>query len=363
MSFALAEKKHDAQIRALLKNTPMPGMIKIAYTREPDYFLGVTGNNGCSQTLIYESDTHIKAISCRSIKPVFINGNPMDFGYLSGLRIAPDARNSIILGRGFKAMHSLHEDQKTIAYFTTIIEKNYPAQMFLTSKRAGIPTYRPLGRYVVHTVLLNNHFRTKQDGIEIVSPPVVSIDEITTFLREYGAQKQFFPVYTSDNATLCNTKGFDSNYFFVAVKGSSIIGVAGVWDQRAYKQHTINGYSPLFSCMKPFINIFLRVKGYHSLPATGDILKAFTISFVCICDNNPGILRALIDKIYRYGIKAGYHCMSIGFHENDPLSMAMKDFFIIPYYSALYLVYWDDGKEFCEKYIDNRIPYLELGAL
>jgi hypothetical protein len=363
MSFVIAEKRHDAQIRALLRENAMPGMIKIAYTREPDYFLGAKSNYSFSQTLIYESGTRIKAISCRSIRPVYINGNPMEFGYLSGLRIAPDARNTIILGRGFEAMRALHADQKTIAYFTTIVENNNPAKMFLTSQRAGIPIYRSLGRYIVHTVFLNNHFRPKQERVEIVSPPVVSMDAITAFLRECGPQKQFFPVYTNDDATLCDMAGFSSECFFVAVKGSSIVGVAGVWDQRGHKQYTINGYSPLFSCMKPFIDIYLRVKGYHSLPATGDILKAFTISFVCIRDNNPSILRMLLNKIYTYGIKAGYNCMTIGFHENDPLCMVMRDFFIIPYYSTLYLVYWNDGKEFCEKYIDNRIPYLELGIL
>ena len=37
---ALATPADEADVRALLRNTVMPGAVRVAFTREPDYFAG-----------------------------------------------------------------------------------------------------------------------------------------------------------------------------------------------------------------------------------------------------------------------------------------------------------------------------------
>jgi hypothetical protein len=39
-SFALATPADDVELRALMQRTPMDGAIRVAFTREPDYFAG-----------------------------------------------------------------------------------------------------------------------------------------------------------------------------------------------------------------------------------------------------------------------------------------------------------------------------------
>ncbi len=363
MGFVLAEKKHDRQIRKMLHESAQPGNIQVAYCREPDYFHGIEVCGKLNQTLIYEHGPELKAISIRSIKPVFINGKTVDFGYLSGLRIAADSRRGIILGRGYQALRKLHGDNKVKAYLTTIVDKNVIAKTVLTSGKAHIPAYRDIGKYHVYTVLFNRYKRCDHHGVDIINGNEVSLKQILSFLRENGSRKQFYPVYTPDDFNTGYTRDFLQKDFYIAVQGSRITGVVGAWNQTDYKQHVITGYNGILNGGKIIVDTALRVSGFKPLPKQNEAVKAFTISFACIRDDNPGVLSALLCKIYYEKRKLDFHGFSIGFHERDTLRIVMNNFFCIPYTSRIYLVYWEDGKEFCEKTINSKVPYLELGTL
>ncbi|MBF0430867.1 MAG: hypothetical protein HQK83_06280 [Fibrobacteria bacterium] len=363
MGYCLAEDKHDTQLRSILRDAPMPGPVRIAYCREPNYFLGTSVCSKESQTLIYENQGTVEAMSCRSLKPMFINGEQQNFGYLSGLRLNPTVRNTMVLGRGYKALKALHNDGNSLAYLSTITRDNIMAKKILTSKRAGLPVYHDLGQYTTFCVLFNRFRKYKSGQYRIVQGGEVPLETITLFLREQGKNRQFYPCYQPEDFNSSYLRDFRREDLYLAMKGQEIIGVVGAWDQSGFKQFHIHGYSPVVKMTKPVVNTFLRLFGFSSFPEPGSTLRQFTLSFVCIKDENPDILASLLQSVYQDKQKQGYHSFLCGFHEKDSLQKVLKPFFSIRYHTTLYLVYWPDKGGFNPGSLDGRLPYLELAAL
>ena len=105
----------------------MPGAISVAFHREPSFFRAV-GIEGDSQQVIVGRDgtdtTRIRGVATRSIRTMWLNGEPQRIGYLSGLRVDPTVRQSIWLARGYQKLRELHEADPVPIYVSTIIEDN-----------------------------------------------------------------------------------------------------------------------------------------------------------------------------------------------------------------------------------------------
>jgi hypothetical protein len=364
MGFTLARPDHDSRIRRLLRNIDMPGAVKLSYCREPDYFAGESVYGPLCQTLVYERDNAVMAMACRSIKPVFVNGRETAIGYLSGLRIDPAARNTGILGRGYKALRTLHADGCVPAYLSTIVAANTAAQTLLTSGRAGLPQYRGIGSYRVYTMPLGRGCkRRRSNRAEIIDGSKIGLSEIVRFLQDHGRQRQFFPVYRESDFNSSRMRGFMPGNFLAAIDGSKITGVLGIWDQGGFKQNIVTGYGGMMAAVRPLLNGAMRIAGFHGLPMPGRELKLLVASFICIANDEPSILAALIDAAAAQYSGNVYWGISLGLHERDPLRKALDSRFHLSYTSRIYLVSWMDGREFCDRCLGEGIPYLELATL
>jgi hypothetical protein len=108
------------------------------------------------------------------------------------------------------------------------------------------------------------------DGIQISRGSSAELPEIIEILWRRGCEKQFFPCYTQED--FCGsprTRGFDVRDFLLARRGGKLAGVIGLWDQSAYRQIVIQGYSwPLSSLRRPF-NLGLQLFGGSAPAAAG----------------------------------------------------------------------------------------------
>ena len=148
MTIRLAEQHHEKQLRELLRGSAMPGWVRLAFGREPDFFQSLDVQGKSNQVLISLEQGRVVGMGCRSIKPLLVNGEQMELGYLGGLRLHPDIRRTGLLARGYAALRRLHEENPMPAYLTTVIENNTEVRGLLTSGRAGLPHYLDHGRYI-----------------------------------------------------------------------------------------------------------------------------------------------------------------------------------------------------------------------
>jgi hypothetical protein len=207
----LASNQDDAMLRELMRSIAMPGAIEMLYTREPDFFYGLSIQGKFNQIGACSAGGCIVAAGCRSIRPVYINGEAVDFGYLSGLRALEGHRGGRTLDI-FRILREVHKDRRTKAYLNTIIDRNAQAEAALASGRKGMPIYTDLGSYICHAVNINSHHRKKPiKGFEIIKGGRSRTGEITGFLNSEGRKQQFFPVYTPEDFSSDYTRGFSAD--------------------------------------------------------------------------------------------------------------------------------------------------------
>jgi len=362
MIFRLADTPDDAQLRELMRETIIPGHIRMIYAREPSFFAALRNTGDRSQVIVADDEGRIVGVGCRSIRNLHANGRPQSVGYLSGLRLSPVAQNGMTLARGYAYLRELHADNEAPAYLTTIIHGNDRAQEFLTSERAGLPSYIPMGNYLTYVfpVRKTPADHTPQEQLQILSGTEVPAKQLAAFLAQEGARRQYFPVCGLNGDGILGAIGLKN--LSVARQHDEIVGTMAIWNQGEYKQHVIAGYSPLFNVLRPILNLALRLQGCHSLPQAGEQLRYGTVALVCIRHDDPAVFRSLLRHTLARASSEGLHQLALGMHERDPLCKSTSDYYRVIYRSRLYLVCWD-GREFYESLDKTRIPYLELGTL
>jgi hypothetical protein len=348
-----------------MREISLPGSIEICFGRDPDFFHGLGVEGKLNQTIVALDGEKVIGMGCRSVKPMYINGEETDFGYLSGLRGSERYRGGTGLARGFRFLRRLHEDKRTPAYITTVIEDNAYARKLLESGRAGLPRYIDFGKYFTFAININRWRRAKasQNGLTVVRGDEVGLEGIVSYLNRFGRTRQFFPVYRESDFHCAYTRDFDPVDFYIAIRGTEIVGVLGKWDQSAFKQSIVMGYAGLLGALRRPINVGLRIAGFKALPDTGERLRMFYVSFVCVRRDDPEVLEVLLDALYQDNRRSGYHYCMVGFHERDELQRVVRRYIAVRYTSRLYLVTWEDGLDVCLGIDKSRIPYLELGTI
>ncbi len=364
MIFQLASKGDEPYLRKLTRDSTMPGWIRMTFGREPDFFQALNVQGKSNQVLVAREGSQVVGMGCRSIKPVWVNGQTTEIGYLGGLRLIPEVRRTGALARGYAALRQLHEKNPVPAYLTTIVEDNTEAANVLTSGRAGLPHYLDYGRYFTYAISLNR-FRRKPSAIYAIRRgDEAGCESVMQFLTEVGRQRQFFPSLDSRDFQTDYLRGLRVNDFRVAVQeGKTIMAAAAVWDQNSFKQNIVKGYSTPVRMLRPALSCMLRLGGFRPMPQPGATLSVLYAAFCCCRDEKPAALRALLEVICAELRESPHHYLVLGFHEQDPMREVMSGFPAFRYTSRLHLVYWDDGQKFVSNLDRTRIPHLEVATL
>lgn len=356
VAFALATDADDAGIRHLLAANPMPGRIRIRYEREPHYFDGCA-TMGKTQVLVARAEGKVVGVACRAVRRMYINGEPADVGYLGQLRVDPEFRGRWLVLRGFRKLHELHREAPPRGYVTTIIEGNDEAEGVLVRLARGpMPRYRKLDRLV--TLALSTA-AARPAAFKAAAP----LAEIVRFLNHHGRSRNFFPVYDERSFTDGTTRGFDPRDFIVVERNGAIAGVAGLWDQSAYKQSIVDAYDPLTRAARPLYNTAARLMRRATLPKPGSMLRTAYGSFFCVANDDPGVAVELIQNLLTAARARNLDHLLLGFAESDPLLVTARAFRHVAYPAGIYTVAWDDDDSDFHDQLDDRPRYLELAAL
>lgn len=365
MQFRLADPSHEPQLRALLRQDEMPGWVRLRFEREPDYFHAAATQGGVHQTIVALDGDTVLGAGSRAIREMWIDGAPRHFGYLGGLRSRPEARRHTGLARGYAFLRRLHEDGLTRGYLTTVIDANNAVRELLTSGRAGLPDYRDLG--VLHTYSLaarQRRERLRRGEVAVAQAAAEAWSEIVAFLAEHGPRRQFFPVVRTEDLGTPLWRGLQATDFFVARDRSGrVLGTLASWDQTSFKQTRVTGYHAWLRATRPLVNVGLRAAGLPRLPCAGALLRTRFLCLICIRDDTPGVLEALLDHACAHAAVQGADQVCLGLHERDPLARAMRGRRALRYTSRVYCVSWPDGDTRQDGLDSHRPPHLEVALL
>ncbi len=369
-TFELAGPEDDPALRRLLASSAMPGRINVTFEREPNYFLGCGTMGHFWQVIIarHNASGEIAGIMCRGIRPHFINGQPQDLGYIGQIRIAEKYRGLWLLHRGLDYFRQLNSDGRVKAYWGVISDENAIARGVLVERRRKrFPAAHEIARIYTLGVILRKPLSPLPFAGSIERGTAQTLPEIVAFLRQHGAEKQFFPAYEASDFGPggATTLGFDPGDFLVARRDGEIAGVIGLWDQADYKQTVVQSYDRSLNLVRPFYNLGARLLSAQPLPGPGEHIHSAYASFICVAGNDTQIFRPLLREVYNLAAERRYAHLMLGLTENDPLLPVAREYPHIAYHSRLYLGYWEETPGASDLYtqLDGRTPYIEIAAL
>jgi hypothetical protein len=366
--FELAGTNDDADLRHVLAFTPMPGRIGVSLRREPSWFDAAVVD-GFSRQVVACRDQgtgRIFGFGCRSLRELYVNGRPTVVGYLSSLRVLPEYRNRGLIARGYAFFRRLHEDGQTPFYLTTIAEGNETALRILTSGRAGLPAYHLAGRY--HTIAIALPRRSGPPKLfsaaTIRSAQVADVSAVLDFLTTAGSRRQFFPRYRPEDLLASGglLRGLELSRLLLAERRGRVVGILGAWDQHAYRQQIVHGYSGWMRYVRPVYNQLTWLRGSPGLPRPGQQLRTLMAAMPLVADDDPVIFSDLLTTMRELCRGGPWTHLLLGLHERDPLLAVALPFQAACYTSLLFLVCWPDG-DAARLALDGRPEYLELGSL
>jgi hypothetical protein len=347
----------------LVRDVPLSGDISLAYARDPDFFAALPAEGRLNQVAVVIDDEGISTMAIRSIRPVYVNGTATDLGYLHGLRSRPGRSR---FGRGFLFVRSLHQQDRLVpAYLITVIAGNRKTRLMFEKKRSVFPRFEPFGTLVTHAVLLD---RKKMQSRPAPAAAVTTgspdlFPEMLRFLNRRFATRQFAPVLDETYFSGLAALGLRPESFLVKMDGGRILGMLALWDQSAFKQCIVRGYHGRLTFLRPLVNGYLGLNGFHPLPVPGKQAGIVYGCFIAIERDDPSILDILLDEARRRLAGTRAQFLILGLHERDPLQKALKNHPCIRYRSTVYLGAWEDGAAFCRTVSRTQIPYLEACML
>ncbi len=362
-----ASPADEPGIRALLREADMDGDIRVAFTREPDYFAaqGIDGDPVDTIVARCKSSHEVVGLGSRAERRVYVNGSPARVGYLSGLRIHSAHRGTAVLINGYRKLKRLHDLGSVPFYLSTIVDGNETALRLLTSNRAGLPTYRDFGAYCTFLYGIGPiPARQPDPKVQIRAAAPQDLPLLFRFLKEVGATRQFFPCYRPADLEDGLLKGIRPADILLAFRSDSLVGCIALWEQTSFRQRIVTGYSPRLSRLRPFWNGFARATNRPVLPPSGQAAHMLCLALFCVAGDDPKIARALLHAALRKARQhePRPHAVLLGLHERDPLLPVAASFPHRCYGSRLYLVHWADGTDAVAA-LDDRPPYLEVGGL
>ncbi|MEI6127328.1 MAG: GNAT family N-acetyltransferase [Pseudomonadota bacterium] len=355
---SLAAPGDDDELRALYAGSAAGGALSLVYKREPSFFYALDMMGEKSQVLVGRREGRIIGMGCITFFRAYVQGAPQTIGYLHSLRVVPAFRKSLYLARGYQHLSRLSEDHGVPFYISTVIEDNRAVVRLFQKQRSFMPRYQDRGRYITYVIpFLKKRKRNKRWEIQGVSGSAVLAGAVD-WMQQWGSSRELYPVFDTEVVRDSWMKSYGLQDILVAHDRGRIVGTLGMWDQRSFKQTVVGGYHGRWRLIKPLYNMLAGMRGASPLPDENKAFKYLFASFPTAANNDPGILRELLEELYERARAQGYAYCVIGLHEQEPLSRALADFFTLPYASRVYRV--SPQEEPC---CDVRAPYLELARL
>ncbi|HEB57995.1 MAG TPA: hypothetical protein ENJ01_02120 [Gammaproteobacteria bacterium] len=364
-SFQLAGREDDSELRRRMAEDCLPGHISISFRREPDYFAACRVQGETVQVIkcIDRSQQRIVGMASRALRPLWINGEVQRGGYLADLRAHPRYRNGTLLARGYRYLRRLHEADPVPLYYSMILDGNEHARRILTSRRAGLPEYAPLGRFLTPAVHLDLPRRAlRLPGVTLTTARQSQIPAILAFIQTHYRRRQLAPAWTATDLDGAGYIGLRAEDIYLALRGGRIVGTLAAWDQRAFRQTHVERYSRTLRGIRPLYNALASVTPLKALPREGQAVPYFYLAAIAIENDDMAIFRVLLRHLYRERRRGPWHYFIGGFHETDPFVSELLRYRHIPAAGHLYRVRFM-GNNVTPITLDERIPFIEAGSL
>ena len=353
-----AKQTDSEALITLINDTPQEGSIRLNFERTPDFFHATKITTSEPEVWLMEDNRENRLVASFSIgkRYVYINGEKKLSRYGNDLRIHQDYKGGRTLFRLFKKYRELIQDEWMQ---TVILEENKASINTVSSGRLSLPNYHPAGKLVTHMIALNQKPGEIKHTIRRATSCDVNL--IQDFFDKNAKKKQFYPYYDfsridSDDSYYRN---LSLNSYYLCFNDSELVGLAGVWDQKAFKQTRFLSYHGNMKLLRHFSNVKSKLLGGLSLPAPGSLGNYINMHSVLCKNNNPDLLKSLLHKIMSDYRNSHYDALIIGFDKQDNLHQSIENLKHHSLVSNHYLANYGEQPKILNSESTPSLMYLE----
>jgi hypothetical protein len=366
LRFGLADGADNADIRRLLRDTPVAGWVSLSYEREPDYFRAATVEGDVHETLVGRDRRtgELIVMASFSVQDAWVNGKRARVGYLGQLRLAARhlSRPWPVL-EGYRFIRRMVERRPAVRHvLTSIVSTNMRAKRLLTSGSRNLPVYAPLQGFWTLAYPCRRR-RDRTAGSELLSGSESDAEDISRFLEQQASRFQFAPSWHAERLWgPASCPDLAPGDFLLAKRGTRLVGCIALWDQGGFKQHVVRGYAPWVARCRPLLNVGAALSGLPRLPSVGSPLREVSLSHLAVAEDDPGVFEALLRGALGRARDRGYQLAVTGMAQGHPLLEPARRFARhMAYQSDIYRVHWDEPGSPAD--LDKRPLHLEAAIL
>jgi ribosomal protein S18 acetylase RimI-like enzyme len=322
----------NEQLIRLAAACPMVGEISLRIDRSPDFFALNRLEGTRWKVGVAEREGAIVGCVAISERRSFVNGRESRTGYASDLKVHPAHRDTRIADELSRFTERECADLPAAApVLITVLAGNRSMERRLSGPR-GVPQLRRIGTIRTHSLPVL--WRRRVAGsIDIAHAGWRDLEEMAALWKQVAPLRQLAPVLTVDAMAewIDSTPGLDiSNYRLARSRSGVLLGFFAVWDQRSFKQLNVVGYSPRMQAARAVFNMLSPALGGERMPGTGHALNCVTVAHICVPEDRPEVLRALLATAHNELRRTGISFINVGLDTRDPLSSATEGFFAQP---------------------------------
>jgi hypothetical protein len=370
VDFQLASSADDADLRHLLRSNPLPGEIHLSYEREPSFWAASALDGPFHQTLIVRSkDGRAVGMGRRSVRTLYVNGEPTPVGYMSQMRVDPTfewgAALPKVLTQGWRFYRHLHEDGRTPYYLVSLVTGDNVGQRMMTIGLPEWPTLLAAGGLLTYGLYVR---RTRAlprliNGLTLRRATTDDCDDIAECLARNGHRRHFTPQWeASALGDAMQTPDLDLQDFWLVERGSQVVGTLARWDQQRLKQSVVRGYDEGWQRMRSTINIAAKVGLAPYLPAIGETVRHSFASHLAVDNDDPQVAAALIAAVYNSAVQAGDNYLMLGLDIDHPLGKLLRRYRRVVYATQLFVATFGEQADLAQ-WLDNRQMGAEIAVL
>jgi hypothetical protein len=340
--FNVAGPEDDADIRALLRDSPLPGSISLTVEREPDTRIAARAEGEPHETIVarYRRTGTIAGVAARSVRDRFVNGSPARVAYLGQLRVSHRCLSkALLIQRGFSFCRKLQQRNPCAVHLASVATDNSVARRILERGQSEWPPFTPVDDVLTLVMRAGSTRATRSDTLEICSGTEVGASALATFLWRTSARYQFAPCWNAEDLTAL--PGLELHDFMVATRNGAIAGCAALWNQRPFKQVVVRGYAPALRRSRLLLNLMAPLTGLPHLPRPGQELRFAFVSHFAIEHDDTDTAMLLVGEAAKRARTAGLDHIALGLSRRSQVANAVSMRFRHRSYSTtLYAAAW-----------------------
>ena len=314
----------NTQLLALVASAMPSSGLMLSLSRQPDYSLACQAAFMQSETWVIVAAAQpeqVVGMYTLSARPCYVEGQVEMLRYLGDFRIDPSVRGQK-LSRLIMRHLRTRMPERFYAQAVVLADNKVAKQTLHHPHQDFVSHYTDQTLYTMTMTGCHQMPQVQQPEAKWTHRMATAADVpmMNGFVQSMAAYFNFLPSYdfTELVAQSPYWQGLCIDDFSLVFQGQTLVGLYGLWDQKAFKQTRVVSYHPLIALIRPLYNIWARHNQRLVLPAKGELLHYLMLHSPLCKPDQVELFDYMVRSAFMQSTQRGVSALCYSLVEQDP---------------------------------------------